>query len=474
MTTKTQKITSIILLVFFAVSIFFTAFPVVFAEETDLSEIYTDVMEDLEKDPEFDKSKYPYDEAKKDYEVITIAESDAGELFLYLHQGFATDTNYLPAIEVRISKSKDEKNPTPKDYSLTLISRNEGFMKYKVYGFNVESDRERYYQIVQIVRKDNSSSSSDVVPMAMNIIPAFKTAVCPINQNWKAYTEDDGSVKYGYTWLETMVVDDLFAGSILYRDGYHLFGSTEYTESHFVVFNADRDMDHIIDADISFCTQTYFDNVFDFDPYLSLYGFDVDHLFRGSSVPFSLTLKDTDTVSNEPFGPFDNKYTWNRIQSVSIFLSETSDFLSPKAVETISSRSWVFRFLETDYKEYKDYTFHTIEGTAVSDITILRLHFKYGKESYNLNVVSNKVTPDLIPEGSTDSKLPTFPDISSGCNDINELLSSILLIVGLGLIALFCPWVFTILWAGLKLIFWIIFLPFKLLIGLFDKKDKKR
>lgn len=467
MTTKTQKITSIILLVFFAVSILLTAFPA-FAEEMDLSEIYTDVMEDLEKDLEFDKSKYLYDETKKDYVVITIAESDAGELFLYLHQGFATETSYLQAIEVRISKSKDENNPTPKDYSLTLLSRNEGFMKYKVEGLNVESDRERYYQIVQIVRVDGPNSSSNVVPMAMNIIPAFKTAVCPVNQNWKAYTKDDGSIKYGYTWLETMVVDDLFAGSILYRDGYHLFGSTEYTESHFVVFNADRDMDYIIDADISFCTQTYFDNVFSLDPYLLLFGVDADHLLSGSSVPFSLTLKDTDTASNEPFGPFDNKYTWNRIQSVSTFLSETSNFLSLNAVETISSRSWVFRFLETEYKEYKDFTFHTIEGTAVSDITILRLHFKYGKESYNLNVVSNKVTPDLMPEGSTDSTLPTFPDIPSGFNNLalSELLGIILII----LILVFCPWVSTLLWWLIKGIWWLITFPFNLI----GKKAKKK
>jgi len=53
-----------------------------FAAETD----YTDALEDLQKDENFNVEEYP--DNAKDYsiQVIQIAESTAGELFIYTYQ----------------------------------------------------------------------------------------------------------------------------------------------------------------------------------------------------------------------------------------------------------------------------------------------------------------------------------------------------------------------------------------------------
>ena len=462
MTTKTQKITSIILLVFFAVSIFLTAFPIAFAEETDLSEIYTDVLDDLKLDPNFSTDKYRENITDVGFDLITISESDANELFLYLYQGGAY-ANLRTAKEVRISKTSTEESPRPKDYKLTLVSQNGVFLKYRVDGLNVESDRERHYQIIQIARDfiPNVDDSSSV-----NTGTTTNNFVYPINQNWKACTQDDGITLYGYTYLHTVAITDRYVGFIRYPESYYILGK-ECTDAHFIAFNTDLDMDKIIDAEVSWKGRMYFD-------YSPFDGSNVNYYpSENAYLESSRELSNIDTATTSTTDPWGKKYKWNRIQTVEDFIKEERDVLKSETIADMNDKSWVFRFVETDC--VYDYTvfgnLERIQAIEISEITILRLHFLFNGVPYNLGVVCNKVTPDLIPDGEG-TLLPEFSDLS-------KLLG---LILGLGLVVVICiffPWLPSLIWSGIKFVFkalwWIISFPFNLIgkVVTKNKRDKK-
>ena len=64
-------------------SIFFSAFSITASAETFS---YSNVLDDLKKDPSFDPNDFKIDSDDYSLNVIQIAESDDGKLFLYIHQ----------------------------------------------------------------------------------------------------------------------------------------------------------------------------------------------------------------------------------------------------------------------------------------------------------------------------------------------------------------------------------------------------
>ena len=120
------------------------------AVNASAASLYSNVLDDLQKDPKFDPAKFSENAKDKGIYVIQIAESTAGELFVYVHQP-AAQTIKLQATELRFSTAINE-NFQPKDYTLTFLNRNGIFAKYLVDDFTVKSDTVRYYDIVQISR----------------------------------------------------------------------------------------------------------------------------------------------------------------------------------------------------------------------------------------------------------------------------------------------------------------------------------
>ena len=64
--------------------------------------VNTDVLEDLKKDEKFDVKDYPARMGDYSISVIQIAESTAGELFLYTYQP-SQRTKYLEATQINMS-----------------------------------------------------------------------------------------------------------------------------------------------------------------------------------------------------------------------------------------------------------------------------------------------------------------------------------------------------------------------------------
>ena len=137
---------------------------------------------------------------------------------------------------------------------------------------------------------------------------------------------------------------------------------------------------------------------------------------------------------------------------------------------------WVLRFTETNYTYRSDSFGEYCTMSNVSEVTILRLKFETDGVIYNLGVVDNKQSPaeGQAPDNNNIDELdwPSFGD-----KDWEKLLGTILFVIALIIIVvLFAP----ILPYIIKLVIWIITLPFKLIgvvikgIAKAIKKNEKR
>ena len=93
------------------------------------TEFYSGVLEDLQKDEAFDASQYPANDNDNSLQVLQIAESTAGELFIYVYQPSAR------ARDLRASSIVISQTELPNDlqiYSLTFIDSSGTLYKYKV------------------------------------------------------------------------------------------------------------------------------------------------------------------------------------------------------------------------------------------------------------------------------------------------------------------------------------------------------
>ena len=97
------------------------------AEET--TDTYTDVLEDLQKDENFNPDDYPAVANDYSLQVIQIAESVNNELFVYVYQP-SDETKDLVATEIRMSTPELGIDSTYKDYKLILLSSQGVFDKY--------------------------------------------------------------------------------------------------------------------------------------------------------------------------------------------------------------------------------------------------------------------------------------------------------------------------------------------------------
>ena len=352
--------------------------------------IYTGVLEDLSKDETFDVSKYP-EENKDIMDVFQVAESNAGEVFLYVYQ--PTGDKYT-ASEVRISTSIGE-NLAPQDYTLTLLNRNGTLAKYLVNDLLVKDDTVRYYLIVQIARPWNEETDGKLSGDSINITYSYSIA-----KQFTACSIDDNVT---YTEIHRDVVeirpDQRFDGSIRYSDGFNLYATQ--CDSWFIAFTCDYQIDKLMDADISFYTRFCSKTI---GPFINQteYKDPVFHTF---------TLTDKQEVNHEKrFLFFKSTYTWNRIEKASDFIAKED--LKSDVKDKVSSMQWVLRYTETTFGTSGNAMsgITTSWGTDVYDVTILRLHFESEGKQYNLGVVSNKVTPDNVPDNNPDDPLGALKD----------------------------------------------------------------
>ena len=123
-----KKIKKIITALIVSVAVFFSGqvfLPANFSHVKAETLSYSDVLEDLRISENFDESKYP--EVDDDYSVklITIAESDYNELFLYVYQPSAKKLQFTCVkVSIHLGFSPDGQDLNPDIYNLKLVSSN--------------------------------------------------------------------------------------------------------------------------------------------------------------------------------------------------------------------------------------------------------------------------------------------------------------------------------------------------------------
>ena len=440
---------------------------------------YTGVLSDLRIDDDFKEEDFPVNADDTSLELIQIAESTGGELFIYVYQPSAKE-NQFELTTITISQTLYN-NAKWDLYDLKLIDSDGVFSKYKVKGLELKSDVVRYYDITEIHRKFDESI--DVQPDNGNITTEVAHDV---SKQWTVITLD-GKVYYNCVETETILITEKYVGFVEYEDGFSL-KSLIYDsacQSHFVAFSTDHNIERLIEADVSYISQTrsYFrDNL---DIYSSM----------GSQVNHSITLDYTQKAEFETSNWFTKvTYSWDRIQSSSDFLSSTADVslfsatpinsygktvLNDDTKTNISNMQWVLRFAETSYTEVervvanpyvgsvRDY-YTQVDETAISDVTILRLKFETDGVVYNLGVVDNKTNGNGLSDSYTDWTVEVSETFTEIMKAIGYVLLVVLAIVFLSLLGALAP-IFKLIWSFilklLKVVWWVLSSPIYLFNG---------
>ncbi len=352
---------------------------------------YSNVLDDLRKDPKFDPDKFTENAKDKGIYVIQIAESTAGELFVYVHQP-AAQIIKLQATELRFSTAINE-NFQPKDYTLTFLNRNGIFAKYLVDDFTVKSDTVRYYDIVQISRiwldgLDKPQENNDLGTVAFAVAKLF--TACTVGDT-VSYTSIENSV------IE-IIPESKFVGYFNYFDGLDTIISYKEADCWYVGFDTNKPIDYLTEVELSFKKRTVERNY--------ALGIQTAERFGEWQSIKNYIIKGTDKGSTGN-GFLAHRYEWKRIVSINEFLTNPDYKLSDTERENMRLCKWVLRFYETERKTVGDYKTKQVSSSQIADVTILRLKFKTDGELFNLGVVDNKQSPKPDqPPGNADYKSP--------------------------------------------------------------------
>lgn len=426
----------------------------------------SNVLEDLGKDKNFNVEAYPVDDKDHSLNVIQIAESTDGELLIYVYQPCAR-VKELRASSINIAREPDNAVDLKFiNYGLNFLNSTGVFYKYSVQGLNVDSGAAiRYYNISNILRPyDSDIDDPPSEGQTVSEVPA------PVAQFWTAITTD-GKTSYYKETAKEVLIKDKYVGFMRYTEGYWL--QKDACDAHYIAFSTDYDIRTLYDADVKYSSRYCHHghaNMTNKDTYS--YTDNPDKTIR---------LKDVDTGHTTITGIGGIKHTWSRIESVTDFIEKED--LTAETKEALKNKQWVLRFTETDYTKHPRLSMGATVGyneyyTEVSEVIILRLHFKTTTEELNLGVVDNKQTGDRVPD-NPQNPFPGLKDTDDSMPWWVWLIIAVgVAVVVLILICVFVPGAAPAIGRGLLLIgkgilygfyylfyglFWLISAPFRLI-----------
>ena len=379
---------------------------------------YSEVLYDLEKSENFNMSDYPARQGDYSLNVITLAESENGELFVYVYQPSGQSKN-LRASSVNISLGTGDELSF-KNYKLRLIDAEDVFYKYAVAGLTVSLLPKRYYSVSSIFRPFDESIDEQAEDGNKITEVVYEVA------KQYCFTLKDGAPYVEVVDIQTIEITDKFVGFVRYSDGFKLYVGA--CDSHFVAFNTDKPMDKLLEADVYYTSQSYSYS------FVTLVG--ESHTFGEKQENYAY-LTYTDRVEHNGGGLFAGTYAWDRIETVDEFISENEGWqnvysgaiidinvgseITEEGKAALKGKKWVLRFAETGYSLNSGYGSVTSFSTLVGDVTILRLKFETNGKVYNLGVIDNKQTGSDKPVNNE--------WISAELSDNFKLILSIILLV---------------------------------------------
>lgn len=385
---------------------------------------YTNVLDDLKKDPDFDENDFPANAVDHSLEVIQIAETVDKELLIYVYNPCANSKN-LTAREIVFSSSLDNEKENYISYKMSLVNSNGVFSKYVVKDYLVSSEASRYYEILSLLRDyDETLDKADGVD-------SDDLIACEVSQRWTVTTEGD-NVNYSLKEIEVVIVNSLYVGYIRYSNGFSLFGNNK-CDSHFFAFDTDRDLGTLLEIDCEFDLYHY---------HYSQYGNYAVPITYEETTPKKVTSKYDEYGTNSP-GLFAKQYSWKRISTSEEFIEAVNSDgieLTEEAKLGISNGQWVISFYETTYND-KFILGNDSLGTStqietdyyrVTNVLPVRFKFVVDGVVYDLGVVSDKMTGNLTPDGeATDLQAfkGWFADLMGDMDFLLEIVGIILLLL---------------------------------------------
>ncbi|MDE6966013.1 MAG: hypothetical protein K2O94_03430 [Clostridiales bacterium] len=429
---------------------------------------FTSALTDLQKDSNFNAADYP--DKAKDYsiQVIQIAESTDKKLFVYTYQP-SQATTYIVATEINMSLS--ESVDGTQLYGLTLLSSDGVFCKYIVNDITVSDETVRYYNITCIYRDwlknidkpmDNDNTKNSV---------SFD-----VGRLYKVYFEND-TLLYFCKDTETIEILNPFVDYLEYSNGFKFF--PDWCRSHYIAFSTDRDIDYLLEADVSYIRR---------DASRSTgIGLDGKTHYKNKRDEIA-KLNGEQKGGNSADGWFAKKYEWERIQPVKDFIDQEN--LKEETKTSLDGAKWVLRFVETEIWLTSGYGTTTTFWTDISEVSVLRLKFVKDGIVYNLGAVSDKVTGDDRPGNTNTNELASLWEWFSRLTGIPEwlwklLLVGIVLVICLPVLSLIFPVIGQVLSIFLKALlkavvwlfkglWWLICLPFKGIAALVGKIRERK
>ena len=423
---------------------------------------YSDVMDDLHKDESFNEEDFPVVATDYSLEVFQIAESLDRELFIYVYQP-SHSTKDLVATSINIS-TEIEDDLAPVNYELELLSTYGVFDKYKVLDFKVKTDTVRYYEIVSIYRAfDEDIDIEDDFDFENKV----SEVALEIGDLWSVMTTSTGVV-YAREKADVIFVKTQIVGYISYDEGFFFDGlSYGQCQSFFVAFSTDRTIDELYEASLSFTSELFTADVgvFEIDK------IDEKMVSHGKKKE-TVDLSYTDVASNDGSGWWGKKYEWTRIESSFDFVKSNSEDLNLTKgnVDDLEKTQWILRFTERAYG-FRQTAFdnYHCEATVISDVSILRLKFRTGTNTYNLGVVSNKQSGGEFAEA--DDKLDDFIEsFTDTMSYVGAALIVVIVVVGVIFLIIYAEPVFKVIWKVICFPFKMIGKFFRWLGGLFKRK----
>ena len=442
------------------------------AEETAERQ-YSDVMTDLRKSESFTEMSYPANDEDYSVQLITIAESNKNELFLYVYQ---PSHNFLDLkctkVSIHVGFSPDGQNLDPTLYDLELLSTSSVFDKYLVKGLAIPNEECHYYNIIALYR-EVSALVDGTIENGTTDGKSFD-----VGEQWCCYVKD-GALVYEKSTFTTSKITSIINGHVFYEDGFRFSELFSFQDSgcysHFLAFNIeDYDVRHIYDASLSYSwrERTAVSLVPDNPDEWTINPSDESY------TDTKVMLLDKEKVTYEGKGLCSSAYKWERIMSSTEFIDNFEDqngILGEDIKNKVKKCQYVFCYHESAYQAVNNpgTIGYVINYTEIKDVTTLTLHFLDAQlNEYNLGVVSDITSPDLIVDGVAK------PDADEWWEKLIAILGAILIVklvspfispicFGLG-VAL--KYVLKGISAAIKAIFGILTIPFK--IG--NDKGRKR
>lgn len=436
-----------------------------FALRANAADTYSSPLQDLGQTENFNTADYPENPTDYSLQVIALAESTDGELYVYVYQ---PSKSKVTVDSIFLSTAYRTKKDF-KEYGLSLVSSTGVFYKYRVEDIEILNVNVRYYEISDIHRKWDAAYDEE--PGAGN---SASTVTYPVGKQYSFTTDSTGKVTTAVHDIEYVQILNKFVGFVRYDNHtFNWFMQHDDCDAHFVAFSTDKKMDKLLEADLYYVEQKY--------SLKTVYG-SINETYgeKEDKYVYIDYLQKGYTVTGGTFTK--NEATWNRIQKTSDFLAQDFDVgvfafsgfdgksgiaFTEEAYDALSKTEWVMSFVETPNTMESGYETFTKTYSIVGDVKIMRLKFETDGVIYDLGVVDNKQTGSLTPAGSV------------GGDDLLTMIFALLLLVVVlilvwpfvsPLFILFLQFIGTgakfLLSYFVKFLWWLLGLPFRLLSSL--------